>query len=153
VPELSEVLEAIEHPLMVDFTLEDVVEPALAAIEGAGALDRVLFSGGNIAGHASIRERSPAARIALTWTDDGLPDDELLDELAVEFWNPCWELVDAEAVRAMHERGTAVAAWTVDDVQTMAHLLDLGVDAVITNAVGDLVGLVSARVPAGESRC
>ena len=154
VPELSEVLAAIEHA--ADGRLHDSkMSSSRRSLRSrrAGALDRVLFSGGNIAGHASIRERSPAARIALTWTDDGLPDDELLDELAVEFWNPSWELVDAEAVRAMHERGTAVSAWTVDDVQTMARLLDLGVDAVITNAVGDLVGLVSARVPAGESRC
>jgi glycerophosphoryl diester phosphodiesterase len=152
-PELSDVLVAIDAPLMVDFTLEDVVEPALAAIEAAAALDRVLFSGDNVAGHRSIRERAPSARIALTWTDEAAPSDSLLDDLGVEFFNPPWQRVRADVVAAMHERGTAVSAWTVDDVQTMAQLLELGVDAVITNSIEPLVALVGETEGAEEARC
>lgn len=153
VPELTEVVDAVELPLMVDYMLGDVVEPALAAIEAADALDRVLFSGGNIAGHRVIRERAPAARIALTWVEEQLPDEELLDDLGVEFFNPPWELLRATDVAAMHARGTRVSVWTVDNVQTMAQLLDTGVDAIITNAVKALVHQIAARCTTEEAAC
>ena len=139
---LREALEALSVPVMVDYTLADVVEPALAVVEAAGALDRALFSGGNIGGHRRLRALAPEARIALTWTDAQPPPDELLDELAVEFFNPPHELVDADVVDAMHERGLKVSTWTVDDPAEMRRVIDLGVDAVITNRIAALVALL-----------
>lgn len=153
VPELADVLDATDGPLMVDYVLADVVEPALAAIEAAGALDRVLFSGGNVAGHRAIRERAGAARIALTWEEEQLPGDDLLDELGVEFFNPPWQLLRAADVAAMHARGTRVSVWTVDSAQTMAQLLDMGVDAVITNEIEPLVRLIAGVRTAQEAVC
>ena len=145
VPELSEVLAAVAAPLMVDFEDEDVVEPALAAIRDAGALARVLFSGDNVAGHRRVRALAPGARIALTWNEREPPPGSLLDELAVEYFNPPWELLEPGVVEAMHERGTRVSTWTVDAVDTMRAVLDLGVDAVITNRIGSLVSLLGER--------
>ena len=42
----------------------------------------------------------------------------------------------------MHARGTRVSVWTIDRREDMQFFLDLGVDAVITNRVGDLIGLL-----------
>ena len=140
---LEDALEAITVPVMVDYTLADVVEPALAAVEAAGALDRALFSGGNLAGHRRLRALAPEARIAWTWTDAKPPPHELLDELAVEYFNPPHELVDADVVDAMHERGLKVSTWTVDDPAEMRRVVDLGVDAVITNRIAALVALLA----------
>lgn len=147
VPSLREVLDSVELPLMVDYTRADVVEPALEAIRGAGALDRVLFSGGNVAGHRRIRELAPAAHIALTWTRQEPPPEALLEELAVEYFNPPWELVDARLVAEMHDRGLKVSTWTVDGAAEMRRVLDCGVDAVVTNRIGELVTLLE------EARC
>jgi glycerophosphoryl diester phosphodiesterase len=144
---LEEALASVDLPLMVDYTLADVVEPSLEVIDRAGGLERVLFSGGNVAGHRRIRELAPAARIALTWTDRKLPSDDLLEELAVEYFNPPWEHVGAKVVESMHERGYKVSTWTVDDPREMRRLTDLGVDAVVTNRVSELVGLLA------EARC
>ncbi|MVA75106.1 glycerophosphodiester phosphodiesterase [Auraticoccus sp. F435] len=41
--------------------------------------------------------------------------------------------VTAEMVRDAHERGLDVIPWTVDDPETMAWLIDLGVDGIITD--------------------
>ena len=41
--------------------------------------------------------------------------------------------VDAVMVAAAHERGLAVIPYVVDDPPTMRHLVDLGVDGLITN--------------------
>jgi glycerophosphoryl diester phosphodiesterase len=152
IPELRELLQAVEAPLMVDYTELDVVEPALEVLAAADAFGRVLFSGENVAGHRRIRELAPEARIALTWTAEGVRPDELLDELQVEFWNPCWELVELEAVESMHERGVSVSTWTIDSPAEMARLLDLGVDAVITNEIAALVRVL-ARSTAEGSVC
>jgi len=144
---LAEALACVDLPVMVDFTMADVVEPALAVISEADALERVLFSGGNLAGHRRIRALAPAARIALTWTDREPPPAALLEELVVEYFNPPWERVDAVIVDAMHDRGYKVSTWTVDDPREMRRVVDCGVDAVVTNRVPELVALLA------EARC
>jgi len=150
IPTLPEVLGAIDLPVMIDFEQADVVEPALEAVVAADALDRVVFAGGNVQGHRRVRALAPRARIAFSWTGDAAPK-AVFDELAAEFSNPCFEHVDERLVAETHARGLRLSTWTVDDVQTMAHLLDLGVDAVITNEIGSLVALLGDREAA--ARC
>lgn len=147
IPTLAEALAAISIPVMVDYTLADVVEPALEAIDAAGALERVLFAGGNVDGHRRIRELAPSARIALTWTDEGAPPFSLLEELDAEFYNPHWQLLTPAVVDELHQRGLSVSAWTVDDPAAMRRVLDAGADAVTTNRIATLVELLA------ESRC
>jgi glycerophosphoryl diester phosphodiesterase len=144
---LDEALACVDLPVMVDFTLADVVEPALEAIHRAGALERVLFSGGNVDGHRRIRELAPTARIALTWTDREQPADALLEELGIEYFNPPWERVDETIVGAMHDRGYRVSTWTVDDPLEMRRMVECGVDAIVTNRIRELVALLA------EARC
>jgi glycerophosphoryl diester phosphodiesterase len=144
---LEEALGCVEVPVMVDYTLADVVDPALGVIGGADALDRVLFSGGNVEGHRRVRELAPTARIALTWTSRKPPPAGLLDELGIEYFNPPWERVDEKVVDAMHDRGYKVSTWTVDDPREMRRVVDCGVDAVVTNRISALVALLA------EARC
>ena len=147
IPTLAEALDAVSVGVMVDYTVADVVEPALEVIRAAGALDRCLFSGANVGGHRRIRELAPDARIALTWTRGERPPAQLLDDLQIEFFNPPYELVDAGVVEAMHERGLKVSTWTVDDPVEMRRVVDAGVDAVISNRIVELVSLLE------EARC
>lgn len=144
---LEEALACVDLPVMVDFTLADVVEPALDVILAAGALERVLFSGGNIEGHRRVRELAPTVSIAFTWTEREPPPAALLEELGVEYFNPPWELVEPKIVETMHERGYKVSTWTVDDPHEMRRVIDCGVDAVVTNRISELVTLLA------EARC
>jgi glycerophosphoryl diester phosphodiesterase len=144
IPELADALAAVQIPVMVDYTRADVVEPALEAIREARALDRVLFSGACIEGHRRIRELAPEARIALTWEEGLPPSDELLEELRVEYFNPPYQLVTPERVALMHDRGLLVSTWTVDSITEMERVLDAGVDAVISNRVGELLRVIAS---------
>jgi glycerophosphoryl diester phosphodiesterase len=149
IPDLGEALVAIPAAVevMVDYEETAVAEPALAAVLEANALERCLFSGGDFEGHRRIRALAPGARIAATWTKETPIPETLLDELGAEFYNPSGSVLgrDPAAVDRMHARGTRVSVWTIDERSDMQYFLDLGVDAVITNRVADLVDVLGAR--------
>ena len=142
IPTLREVLSAVQVPLMVDFTRREVVGGALDAVLGAGALARSLFVTGNVEALRILRDHSPAARIGLTWVDGPAPPLALLEELGAEFWNPMFGLVTPAGVEAVHGAGLKVSTWTVDEPQDMAHVVDAGVDAVVSNRIAELVAFL-----------
>ena len=148
IPELADALDAVEGQVMLDY-VEDIADAAVAAVREADAVDRVVFSGGNYDGHRRVRALEPQARIALTWEDAALDPNPLLDELGAEFFNPSGRvlLADPGYVERMHARGTQVSVWTLDRREHMEWALDLGVDAVITNRVAELVSLRAERMP------
>lgn len=147
IPDLAVALDAIPAhvQVMVDYEETGVADPALDAVLEADALERCVFSGDAFAGHRRIREREPSARIAATWTRDMPIPESLLDELGAEFYNPSGNRLgrDPGAVERMHARGTKVSVWTIDEPADMTFFLELGADAVITNRIGALVGLLT----------
>ncbi len=54
-------------------------------------------------------------------------------------------VVDADVLRVAHAAGWEVHAWTVDDPDAMAALLDLGVDGILTDRPDLLRALLAAR--------
>jgi glycerophosphoryl diester phosphodiesterase len=146
IPDLATALDAIPThvQVMVDYEETVVADPALDAVLEAGALERALGAGADVAGHRRIRERERGARIAATWTRDTPIPDALLDELDAEFYNPSGNVLgrDPATVERMRARGTKVSVWTIDEPTDMAFFLELGVDAVTTNRIGALVGLL-----------
>jgi glycerophosphoryl diester phosphodiesterase len=146
IPDLATALDAIPShvQVMVDYEEPGVADPALDAVLEAAALERSVFAGDAFEGHRRIRAREAGARIAATWTRDVPISDALLDELDAEFYNPSGHVLvrDPSTLGRMHARGTKVSVWTIDEADDMALFLDLGVDAVITNRIADLVGLL-----------
>ena len=139
IPTLSTVLDAVDLPLMVDFTRREVVQGGLQAVQAAGALDRTLFVTGNVEALRQLRSLSPAARIGLTWVDGTEPPLALLDELLAEYWNPMFGFVTADGVAAVHRAGRLVSTWTVDEPDDMSRMVECGVDAMVSNRIGALL--------------
>jgi glycerophosphoryl diester phosphodiesterase len=54
-------------------------------------------------------------------------------------------IVDEAFVAAAHRHGLAVHVWTVNDTMTMEHLIDLGVDGIISDVPRQLVTLLDER--------
>jgi glycerophosphoryl diester phosphodiesterase len=138
VPTLHQVLADIEIPLMVDFTGGEVVEGALSAARQAGAMDRSLFVTGNVRALRRLRELAPEARIGLSWIEPDPPAPALLEELEAEYWNPMFRLVTPERVADVHRLGRKVSTWTVDKPRHMNRVIDAGVDAIVSNRIGEL---------------
>jgi len=144
VPTFREVLDAIDVPLMVDFTSGEVVEGAVRTVREAGATSRSLFVTGNLGALRALRALAPEARIGLTWTELELPSVSLLQGLEAEIWNPAFGLITRDKVDAMHTVGLRVSTWTVDELGDMANVTRAGVDAIVSNRIGDLRRFLSA---------
>ncbi len=54
-------------------------------------------------------------------------------------------LVDRQFVDAAHAHGVAVHVWTVNDVESMERLVDLGVDGIISDLPPELMGVLNER--------
>ncbi|QAY62718.1 glycerophosphodiester phosphodiesterase [Xylanimonas allomyrinae] len=54
-------------------------------------------------------------------------------------------VVDARTVAAAHAAGRQVHVWTVNDAEQMRHLLDLGVDGIVTDRADLLKDVLEAR--------
>jgi hypothetical protein len=64
---------------------------------------------------------------------------------------PRQDLVTRDLVEAAHAVGVRVVPWTVNDVQTMAELVDLGVDGLVTDQPALARSVVVARL-SGQGR-
>jgi glycerophosphoryl diester phosphodiesterase len=138
IPTFRQVLDEVKVPLMVDFTGGEMVEGALAAARQAGAMDRSLFVTGNVKALRRLRELAPEARIGLTWVEADPPPPVLLEELEAEYWNPMFRLVTPERVADVHRLGRKVSTWTVDKPRHMNRVIEAGVDAIVSNRIGEL---------------
>lgn len=71
-----------------------------------------------------------------------LPDQVPFQALQVPATTGELTVVDERFVRAAHELGLAVHVWTINDEATMAALLELGVDGIMTDRPSVLVDLL-----------
>jgi glycerophosphoryl diester phosphodiesterase len=60
-------------------------------------------------------------------------------------WSSFWRELDAQKVREAQSLGLKVLAWTVNDRETMAQMLDLGVDGLVTDRPDIATELLKAR--------
>ena len=69
----------------------------------------------------------------------GFPQNGKIDDAAFRFYP------DAAMVAAAHSLGLKVIPWTCDDLPTVAALMDMGVDGIITNYPKDVRQLMAER--------
>jgi glycerophosphoryl diester phosphodiesterase len=146
VPTLTEVLDHVDLPLMIDFTETEVVAGAVDAVRNAQAMARSLFVTWNLDALRTLRALAPEARIGVTWIEQEPPAPMVLEELAAEFWNPMFRLVTPDRVDVAHELGVQVSTWTVDEPRHMARVAEAGVDAIVSNRIADLRQFISREV-------
>ena len=143
IPLLSEVLELFREcsaTLLVDMEEE---APAAAAATVVAASGVTVSWCGNLEGMRTVRSRDPDARIWLPWNERAVPPRELLAELRPEFVNSEFVILTPSLVQTIHDAGSRVACWTVDEPDDMRWVLALGVDSVTTNRLEVLQAVLS----------
>lgn len=135
----------------VDVKADDTVEPFLRAVGQAGAWDRVCAASFSTRRLARLRMLA-GPRLA---TSLGSAEVLRLATGTLSRTAACAAQVPPRAgrfplatpafVRRAHVLGLQVHVWTVNDPVEMARLLDLGVDALITDRPSVLVGVLTGR--------
>lgn len=159
-PSLAEALDTFpEARFNIDIKDERAAAPTAKAIIAARATDRVLLTSFSAARRAAAASALPGVAVspsvseflpALVGAKLGirrLTSRALRPFAAVQIperRGPL-RLVTTRTVRAVHRAGAEVHVWTVDDVEAMSRLLDLGVDGIVTNRCDLLKDLVSAK--------
>ena len=104
----------------------------LAAIADAGFGDRVVIQSFD---HRSLRAIATVnADIRLApLTGDRVANPGLYAEWGADIWSPRASTLDAAGIEAAHAAGLLVVPWTVNDMEDVRALIELGVDGVITD--------------------
>ena len=156
VPTLDEVLD--EFGQVIPFNLEikasrngdypGLEAATLAALEARGLNESILFSSFEDSVLGRIRAAAPGARIAVL-VDPRAPAGmlERAEKMGAEAINPYFLLVNEKMIEEAHAAGMGVYPYTVDDVEHMKRLIDLGVDGLFTNRPDQMRALVGP--PAG----
>jgi glycerophosphoryl diester phosphodiesterase len=157
VPLFEELLESFPGARWnVDIKTEGALVPLVELIRRTGAWDRVCvgsFSESRVA--RALRLAGP--RLATSYGTRGV-----LGLRLHAYGLPAWvrrtavavqvperhsgiRVVDRAFVRAAHARGLQVHVWTVNEVERMTALLDLGVDGIMTDHIDTLRAVLTGR--------
>ena len=155
-PLLEEVLTTFPD-LMVNIDLkQDGIEEALVGeLDRLGARDRVLI--GSFFDHriATFRELTAGAvatsagpietRAVFMAAMRGRPIDTVADAFQVPLQKGALRVPNRRFVDAVHALGRQVHVWTINRPTTMRHLLDVGVDGIVTDRPDVLNDVLTKR--------
>lgn len=164
-PLLSEVVDACDERAAEEamppahFNIEIKSDPALYgtyqpapvpfarivmhAIDALGLADRCIIQSFDPAVLEEVHRIEPSARIALL-VDNADPLEANLARLGFKpsIYSPAFERVDAALVQALRARDIEMAVWTVNAADDLRRMIDLGVDAIITDHPDRLIRML-----------
>lgn len=160
VPTLDELLEDLPQTFVnIDIKAPGAVEPLVRVLRRHGAERRVcvgsfstrrLWRFRRLAGPGVATAVGP---LGVGWSALTRVGARALPPVGLAFQMPSHvevtgrrvELVTEAFVASAHAAGRAVHVWTVNDPTEMAHLMDLGVDGIVTDAIDVLLDLAGGR--------
>ena len=124
---------------------ESVAALTAVALEEAGWTDRVIVSSFQLNTLSAVQTADSRLALGVLWW---LPDDAgaALDEAATAGFravHPFVTTVDRTLVDEAHSRGLAVNVWTVNAPDDLRAMVDLGVDAVITDRPAEALAVAA----------
>ncbi len=155
IPTLTEVLDVARGRIRVNielkkgknfpYTMEELADRTLAAVEKAGMLDQVLFSSFDPAAVDRIRVRNPRLPIAVITQKPWATPEEAGGGKLYPAINSSFKNLNEKNVRLAHAAGLQVHAWTVNTREDMEKVISLGVDGIITNHPDHLIDLLRGK--------
>ncbi|GAA3781686.1 glycerophosphodiester phosphodiesterase family protein [Micromonospora maritima] len=158
VPRLDDVLGAWPQVRFnVDVKADGGVEPTVEAVARVGAADRVLLAsfsdarltrlralaGPKVASSLGMRGVARLRMASLHGRPLRLPPSVVAAQVPVSYGRI--RVVDRRLLAYCHRIGLQVHVWTIDEPAQMHHLLDLGVDGIMTDHVGVLRDVYRSR--------
>ena len=133
--------EYVPQPSVFARLLNDLL---LELDEEHGMLDRVIIQSFDPQTLIEFRKLNPEVDQAILIAYDQSMDDVISNlGYTPEIWSPNYRLVDLEMIENARENGMAVIPWTVNRVDEMKQLLEIGVDGIITDYPDSAVVLMA----------
>jgi glycerophosphoryl diester phosphodiesterase len=155
IPTLAEVLEVARGRIRVNielkkgknfpYTMEDLADRTLAAVEKEKMTDQVLFSSFDPAAIDRIREIAPRLPIAVITQKPWATPEEAGGGKRYPTINSSFKNLTEKNVRLARAAGLQVHAWTVNAPADMEKVISLGVDGIITNHPDRLIEILRVR--------
>jgi len=158
IPTLTDALDAFPDALFnIDIKVDAAVEPTISAILQARATPRVLVTSFSeqrrrracrgLPGAATSASSAIVAKAVAAAAFPPVLRRVLtgIDALQIPERAGALHVVTPRFVRRVHAAGTEVHVWTVNDVDSMQRLLDMGVDGLVTDRTDRAVELISRR--------
>ena len=153
IPTLEEVLRVVGKRLLLNIELKSaglrdsgleraVVAQIARAVESDS---RVILSSFNPLSLWRVKKIAPHIPVGLLDRPDCLHRACLACFFPHAALHPEHTMVDARYMARARQRGYRVNVWTVDDPDEMRHLIDLGVDGIITNLPDVLHSILESR--------
>ena len=157
VPRLDEILDAWpDVRFNIDVKDDPAVDPTVEVVRRTGTAGRVLLASFSAARLARVRTSLPAVATSMGTREAArlwlasrvgrplvLPPSVVAAQVPVRYGRV--RVVDGRFVAHAHRLGLQVHVWTIDDPATMTHLLDLGVDGIMTDRIEVLRDVYAAR--------
>ncbi len=103
----------------------------IETIDAAGMMDRSTIQSFDFRSLRAIHASRPD--IKLSALSEFVPDFASIVADGAAIWSPYYLLVTNENVNAAHDHGLEVLPWTVNEIEAMQSLIDMGVDGFITD--------------------
>jgi glycerophosphoryl diester phosphodiesterase len=158
IPTLAEAYAAVLAPdgkpriaVEVDIPAPGLEREVAALIRRLRAEPYTLFTPSSEREVLLMQEHCPDVPVFFDITHDPLPPEEmarrirLAAALGVRAINPTYRALTPGAIALAHDLGLEVACWTVDTMEDLAAMVELGVDAITTNFPQRLIALLEAR--------
>ena len=140
IPRLQDVLKLVDNKVRLNIELKGAGTVTRVNFitdyyikERGWELDNLLISSFKWDELREMRKKNDSIAIAILTEDDPLDAISIAKELNAEAINPNFEKLTAENTRAIQEAGFKVYTWTVNEVEDIAAMEQLGVDGIITN--------------------
>lgn len=142
IPTLEEVLNLMKPTdLMINIELktginfyDGIEDSVLRLVERMGMQEQVIYSSFNHYSIVKIKELCPNAHTGFLYCDGTLHMAEYAQRYGVEALHPAqYNLQYIDLLPECRDRGIALHVWTVNSRTDLKQMVDLGVDAVITN--------------------
>jgi glycerophosphoryl diester phosphodiesterase len=158
IPRLADLLEAFpEARFNIDVKADDALEPTLALLRDAEALDRVCLASFSADRLHRLRAGAPSTPSCFSHGEIALlrfAPLRWLQAYGKRHGGACVQvphrhgrltLVTPGFVRRAHRIGVPVHVWTIDDPAEMRYLLDIGVDGLMSDRVDVLQDVLRDR--------
>ena len=158
IPRLADLLDAFpDARFNIDVKADDAVEPTLAVLRDADALDRVCLA--SFSGRRLSRLRAAVPGVPTCFSPVELAQVRFgptrwLQSLGLRRGGACVQapfrtrqttMVTPDFVRRCHAVGLQVHVWTIDDPAEMRYLLNIGVDGLMSDRVDVLRDVLRER--------